>query len=101
MKEYVLDPKEFRALSKGRVHWEIMKAPIYLTKVDGTGRMDSGDLSLYLCVTAQAIEGNHIIAMKISCGIISRFTDSYQERLEQIREAAAEDFPNATEGAFE
>ena len=101
MKEYVKDPDEFRSLSKGRVHWEIMKAPIYITKVDGTGRMDSGDLSLYLCVTAQAIDGNHIIAMKISCGTISRFTDNYQERLKQIREAAAEDFPNATEGAFE
>lgn len=101
MKEYVTDPKEFRTLSKGRVHWEIMKVPIYITKVDGTGRMDSGDLSLYLSVTAQVNDGNHIIAMKIGCGSVSRFADDYHLRLQKIREAAAEDFPEATEGAFE
>lgn len=101
MKEYVVDPDEFRSLSKGRVHWAIMKEPIYITKVDGTGRMDSGDILLYLSVTAQAKEGNHIMAMKISCGSISKFADNYQERMKQIREAAAEDFPKGTEGAFE
>lgn len=101
MKEYVLDPEEFRSLSKGRVHWEIVKAPIYITRIDGTGRMDSGDFSVYLSVTAQAKEGNHVIAIKISCGNISRFTDNYQERLNQIREAAKADFPESTEGAWE
>jgi ABC-type transporter Mla MlaB component len=101
MKEYVLDPDEFSALSKGRVHWAIMKEPIYISKMDGTGRIDSGDLALYLSVTAKAKDENHVIAMKVGCGSINRFADNYQERLKQIRAAAKEDFPKATEGAFE
>ena len=101
MKEFVLDPEEFRSLSKGRVHWAIMKEPIYISKMDGTGRIDSGDLALYLSVTAKAKDENHIIAMKIGCGSISKFSDGFQERMKLIREAAKEDFPKATEGAFE
>lgn len=101
MKEYVLDPKEFRSLSKGRVHWAIVQEPIYITKVDGTGKISSGDVSLYLSVTAQAKDGNHIMAMKIRCGSISRFADNYQAKMKEIREAAKADFPKATEGAFE
>lgn len=101
MKEYVLDPKEFRTLSTGRVHWAIMQETIYITKVDGTGKLDSGDVALYLSVTSKAKDANHIIAMKIGCGCISRFAGNYQERMKQIREAAKEDFQGATEGAWE
>jgi len=101
MKEYVLDPDEFRDLSIGRVHWALMKEPIYITRIDGTGKIDSGDHSLYLSITAKAKDANHIIAMKIGCGSINRFADNYQDRLKEIREAAKKDFPKATEGAFE
>jgi hypothetical protein len=101
MKEYVLDPDEFSDLSEGRVHWALMKEPIYISKMDGTGRIDSGDLSLYLSITAKAKGANHIIAMKVGCGSINKYADNFQERMNQIREAAKGDYPKATEGAFE
>ena len=101
MKEYVLDPDEFRTLSTGRVHWALMQETIYITKVDGTGRLDSSDVALYLSVTARSKDGNHVIAMKIGCGCINRYAANYQERMKEIRKAAKADFQDATEGAWE
>jgi len=101
MKEYVLNPDEFNALSIGRVHWALVQEPIYITRIDGTGKIDSADVSLYLSVTSKVKDGNHIIAMKIGCGCINKFDGTYQARIKSIREAAKVDFPNATEGAFE
>ena len=101
MKEYVRDPEEFRSLAKGRVHWAIVQEPIYISKMDGTGKVDSGDVAIFLDITSQIKEGNHIVAMKIRCGSINRFSENYQERIAKIREAVEIDFPDATEGAFE
>ena len=101
MKEYVKDPDEFSELSKGRVHWEIKQEPILITRVDGSGVMDSGDVAFYLSVTSQAKDGNHIIAMKFCVGKANQYTEEFQKQIKKIRKAAEKDFPEATEGAFE
>lgn len=100
MKEYVMDKKEFASLTKGRIHWCVEKEPILMSKMDGTGSMQTGELHLILSVSGIAKDGGHVVVMKVNCGTAHRYAEGYNEKLQELREAVKEEFPNATEGAW-
>jgi len=101
--EIVLNHDEFKKLSKGRIHWHIEQEPILMSKVDGSGAIQSGEVRLLLVVTALSKDKDplRIITMKINMGTHFRHAEGFKEKLESVREAAKKEFPEATEGAFE
>lgn len=106
MKEIVLHKKEFDKLTTGRVHWCIEQEPIYMQRIDGSGKTQTGEVRLIGLVSGISIdnEPKRVIMMRINLGIVNRYQDEgklYASKIEEVKKALQEEFPKATEGAFE
>lgn len=104
LREIVLSKEEFHDLSRGRVHWVIEQEPVKASNVAGTGVIQTGDYYITVSVTALSKDKDplRIIVMKIALGMICPYNkEECKEKLAEIREAAIEQFPDATEGVFE
>ena len=106
MKEIVLEKKEFDRLTTGRIHYCIEQEPIYMIGLDGKGKTQTGEFRLIALVTGISKDNDpkRVIMMKINLGVVNRYQDggkNYASKIEEAKKAMQEEFPKATEGAFE
>lgn len=102
--EYVLSKEEFEQLTRGRVHFAIERVPVKITNMAGNGVMDSGEVQIYIKITALSKDSDptRIICMKENGGVVHQYDkEQYNDRIDLLRNAAKEEFPSSTEGGFE
>lgn len=98
IKEYVMDEKEFKILSSGRVHHAIRKISMVLD-TPKNGKVVTGEFQLILSVSAIAKDG-HVLILETNYGIIHPKDPKYEERVQQIQEVIRKEFPMSTPGAW-
>lgn len=102
MKEYVKHKDEFADLTIGRIHWIILNEPERITNMAGTGVMNTGEYRLVLSVSGISKDDpKRIVIMKLNFGVYFANQPEYAEKIKEIKKFAKDQFPEATEGAFE